>query len=300
MLHEVIHTMVHKTNAHRGIIWVKNGKKKLQPVASAGINIEDVPVQGEITDYHDVLDQIQKRQQFVLRYKDDKDFLKYCPVLTKKEECVLIVPVTNVAILHLVYASREIADEPLANLLTSLSKKLSVAIEACLAHKNIINEVQMRVEADEELKKKTDQLILSEKELQRLYEESEQARKSLLSILEDVTQKEEALRESEQNLRSTLNGTIHTIAATVDARDPYTAGHQKRVADLSAAIASEMHLSDEKVEGIKMAGIIHDLGKIKVPAEILSKPGKLSDLEFQIIQTHPQVGFNLFSANQVS
>ena len=96
-----------------------------------------------------------------------------------------------------------------------------------------------------------------------------------------------------QNLRKTIEGTIHTIAATVEARDPYTAGHQTRVADLATAIASEMHLSKDQVEGIRMAGIIHDLGKINVPAEILSKPGVLNELEFQIIQIHPQVGFDL-------
>jgi PAS domain S-box-containing protein/putative nucleotidyltransferase with HDIG domain len=96
-----------------------------------------------------------------------------------------------------------------------------------------------------------------------------------------------------QNLRKTVEGTIHTIAATVEARDPYTAGHQTRVADLAAAIASEMHLSKNQVEGIRMAGIIHDLGKINIPAEILSKPGKISEIEYKIIQTHPQVGFDL-------
>ena len=96
-----------------------------------------------------------------------------------------------------------------------------------------------------------------------------------------------------QNLKKTVDGTIHTIAATVEARDPYTAGHQTRVADLAAAIATEMHLSREQVEGIRMGGIIHDLGKINVPAEILSKPGKLSELEFNLIKTHPQVGFDL-------
>ena len=95
------------------------------------------------------------------------------------------------------------------------------------------------------------------------------------------------------NLRKTVEGTIYTIAATVEVRDPYTAGHQKRVADLSAAIASEMHLSDEQVEGIKMAGVIHDLGKVNIPAEILSKPGKISELEYEIIKTHTQVGFDL-------
>jgi len=96
-----------------------------------------------------------------------------------------------------------------------------------------------------------------------------------------------------QDLRKTVEGTIHTIAATVETRDPYTASHQKRVADLVAVIAREMKLPDKQVEGIKMAGVIHDLGKIRIPAEILSKPGKLSDLEFNLIKTHPQVGFDL-------
>jgi putative nucleotidyltransferase with HDIG domain len=96
-----------------------------------------------------------------------------------------------------------------------------------------------------------------------------------------------------QNLQKTVDGTIHTIAATVEARDPYTAGHQKRVSDLAAAIATEMHLSEFQIEGIRMTGIIHDLGKIQVPAEILSKPGKISELEYEIIKTHAQVGFNL-------
>jgi len=98
-----------------------------------------------------------------------------------------------------------------------------------------------------------------------------------------------------QNLRKTVDGTIRIVAATVEARDPYTAGHQTRVADLAAAIGKEMHLPKKQVEGIKMAGIVHDLGKIQIPAEILSKPGKLSDLEFNLIKTHPQVGFDLLN-----
>ncbi|MCJ7626397.1 MAG: HD-GYP domain-containing protein, partial [Anaerolineaceae bacterium] len=96
-----------------------------------------------------------------------------------------------------------------------------------------------------------------------------------------------------QELKKTVEGTIHTIAATVEIRDPYTAGHQKRVAELAAAIASEMNLSEHQVEGIRMAGFIHDLGKIQVPAEILSKPGQLSELEFSLIKSHPQVGYDL-------
>jgi len=220
MLHEVIHTMVHKTNAHRGIIWVKNGEEKLQPVASAGINIEDVLAQGEIMDIRDAFNQILKRQQFVLRYKDEKDFLQFCPVLTGNEESVLIVPVTNVAILYLVYASREIADEPLANLLASLSNKLSVAIEACTTHETVIEEIQVREKAEKELTKKTEQLVSSQKELQGLYGESEQARKSLLSILEDVRQKEEALKESESKLNSILSS-IDDLVFVFDQEDRF-------------------------------------------------------------------------------
>ncbi|MBW2737702.1 MAG: PAS domain S-box protein [Deltaproteobacteria bacterium] len=201
MLHKVIHTMVHKTNAHRGIIWVKNGKQELQPVASAGINIEDMLAQGEIKDLQNVLNQIQKNRQFMLKYKNDKDFLRYCPVLTKKEESVLIVPVTNVAI----------ADKPLSNLLAGLSKKLSVAIKACMAHENVIKEIQVREKAEKELTKKTEQLISSQKKLQKLYGESEQARKSLLSILEDVAQKEEALQESEEKYRTLYDSSSGAI-----------------------------------------------------------------------------------------
>jgi len=96
-----------------------------------------------------------------------------------------------------------------------------------------------------------------------------------------------------QNLRKTVEGTIHTIAATVEARDPYTAGHQKRVADLTVAISKEMGLPKDQIESIRMASLIHDLGKINIPAEILSKPGKLNELEFNLIKTHPQNGFDL-------
>jgi PAS domain S-box-containing protein/putative nucleotidyltransferase with HDIG domain len=94
-------------------------------------------------------------------------------------------------------------------------------------------------------------------------------------------------------LQQTMSGIIQTIAMTVEMRDPYTYGHQKRVSDMAAAIAAEMRLSGEQVEGVRTAGIIHDLGKIYVPAEILSKPGKLSPLEFELVKTHSKVGFDL-------
>ncbi|BCK87877.1 hypothetical protein MIZ01_1674 [Sideroxyarcus emersonii] len=94
-------------------------------------------------------------------------------------------------------------------------------------------------------------------------------------------------------LRQSLEQSIQTIASTVEARDPYTAGHQRRVGELAEAISREMGLPDEQINGIHLAAIIHDLGKIHVPAEILSKPGKLTEIEYMLIKTHPQDGYNI-------
>jgi PAS domain S-box-containing protein/putative nucleotidyltransferase with HDIG domain len=108
-------------------------------------------------------------------------------------------------------------------------------------------------------------------------------------MMNDITEK----KESVMQLRSALVKTIRTLAAVVETRDPYTAGHQARVAELARAIAEEMRLDDEKTEGIYMAGIIHDIGKIAVPIEILTKPTKLTMLEFSLIKEHPRVGYDM-------
>jgi putative nucleotidyltransferase with HDIG domain len=83
------------------------------------------------------------------------------------------------------------------------------------------------------------------------------------------------------------------MANAVEVRDPYTAGHQRRVAGLAAAIARELGLNEEQIHGLKLAATIHDLGKLQVPMEILNKPGKLTQLEYQLIQTHVQAGFDI-------
>jgi len=112
----------------------------------------------------------------------------------------------------------------------------------------------------------------------------------------DITERklaEEELKQTLEKLRKALGGTIRAMAATVETRDPYTAGHQKRVTRLARSIAQEMGLSKDTIEGIRMAGIIHDIGKISVPAEILSKPTKLTDMEFNLIKIHPQSGYDI-------
>ena len=103
----------------------------------------------------------------------------------------------------------------------------------------------------------------------------------------------ESLSHNISQLKKVMTGFIQAIALTVESRDPYTAGHQHRVADLAGAIAIEMNLSPNQVECIQMAGIIHDLGKIYIPAEILNKPSRLNELEFTFIKNHPEVAFEI-------
>ncbi len=124
-------------------------------------------------------------------------------------------------------------------------------------------------------------------------------------IARDITQRkqsEEALTHAlllnEQHLalmRSNLLDTVKAIATIVEMRDPYTAGHQVRVAGLAVAIATQMGLGEDQVQGIHLAGVVHDLGKIQIPAEILSKPGKLNAIEYSYIKTHAQAGFDILS-----
>ena len=104
---------------------------------------------------------------------------------------------------------------------------------------------------------------------------------------------EEELQQSFERLRKTLGATVQAIAMVVEARDPYTAGHQKRVASLAHAIAVEMGIEANRIDGLRMAAMIHDIGKISVPAEILSKPTKLTPTEFSLIKVHPQTGYDI-------
>ena len=104
---------------------------------------------------------------------------------------------------------------------------------------------------------------------------------------------EEELKLSYQKLQKAMKSTIQAIALILEKRDPYTSGHQERVTKLACTIAEEINLSPDKIERLYMAGILHDIGKINVPTEILSKPGRLGEIEFTLIKTHPQVGSDI-------
>ncbi|MDW7771839.1 MAG: HD domain-containing phosphohydrolase [Desulfobulbaceae bacterium] len=121
---------------------------------------------------------------------------------------------------------------------------------------------------------------------------------AVVCVLSDITERkktERELKESMLQLRNNLAGTIKAMAMTVETRDPYTAGHQRKTADIARLIGQEMGLPSKQVDGIRMAGVIHDLGKISIPAEILSKPGKICNAEYSLIKFHPKTGYDILN-----
>jgi PAS domain S-box-containing protein/putative nucleotidyltransferase with HDIG domain len=122
-------------------------------------------------------------------------------------------------------------------------------------------------------------------------------RKNVLHcVWRDLTEKkrvEEELQRTLDSLRKAVNTTIQVMVSAIEVRDPYTAGHQIRVTNLARAIATEMGLSQDSIEAIRMAGPIHDIGKLSVPAEILSKPTKLTNIEFALIKEHVRTGYEM-------
>jgi PAS domain S-box-containing protein len=118
----------------------------------------------------------------------------------------------------------------------------------------------------------------------------------VLTVTRDITERKQAekkLNETLSRLRKSIDTTIQSMVSAVEMRDPYTAGHQLRVANLARTIATEMGLAPDKIDGIRMAGSIHDIGKLSIPAEILSKPTKLTEIEFSLIKEHPQNGYEM-------
>ncbi len=118
----------------------------------------------------------------------------------------------------------------------------------------------------------------------------------MVGLQRDITEHkkaEETLREAFGRLQRTLNGTIEALTKMVATRDPYTSSHQRRVADLACAIAKAMGFPEDQIKGIRVAGIIHDIGKISTPMDILSKPARLSKIEFELVKAHPQTAYDI-------
>ncbi len=123
-----------------------------------------------------------------------------------------------------------------------------------------------------------------------------QGKPAILSVARDISDRKKTAEKLEQSLRkleTTIKNTLQAMAKILETRDPYTAGHQQRVAALASAIAKEMKLPSDQVKALNVAALVHDVGKIYVPAEILSRPTKLSESEFALIKTHPTISHDI-------
>ncbi len=154
-------------------------------------------------------------------------------------------------------------------------------------------------------------LGLAEKELMNAYNNLEQqvrvrtaelvtANRALQDAITKHTRTEKKLKQGVERLRESLEKTIMAIAAVAELRDPFTAGHQKRVTKLACAIAEEMGLAHARKTRLRLAGIVHDIGKVQIPTEILIKPIQLSESEFNIIEAHPQIAHDILHGIEFS
>jgi HD-GYP domain-containing protein (c-di-GMP phosphodiesterase class II) len=156
----------------------------------------------------------------------------------------------------------------------------------------ILTIVSKEMEAEDTLKRHHDHL---ENVVQERTVELTKLNRQLQMEIEERKRTQEKLGDSYLQLQQSLDEIVNAMSLTLEERDPYTAGHQRRTTDLSLAIAREMGLPEHETKGLQMAGLIHDMGKISVPGEILSKPGRLNEAELQLIQRHPQVAYDILN-----
>jgi putative nucleotidyltransferase with HDIG domain len=172
-------------------------------------------------------------------------------------------------------------------------KRHLIRANRCQMASLLISTYEDSVLRNKELRRAQNALESLAGDLERKVEERTQALQA--EILEREG-KEIALTESLARLQRAMGQIVRAMVAAMEVRDPYTSGHQRRVAGLAAAIAREMGLPKEDVMGIRMAAMIHDLGKIAIPLDILNKPGKISDIEFALIKTHAKVGYDILKS----
>jgi putative nucleotidyltransferase with HDIG domain len=170
-----------------------------------------------------------------------------------------------------------LAAPPILYTLLRLSQKLG------LAEKELINAYNS---LERQVRLRTAELVTANRQLQ--------------DAIAKRTQTEKKLKKGVERLKKSLEKSIIAIAAVTEIRDPFTAGHQKRVTELACAIAEEMGLSRGRRERLRLAAMVHDVGKVNIPTEILIKPFQLSEAEFNIIEAHPQIGHDILDGIEFS
>lgn len=155
---------------------------------------------------------------------------------------------------------------------------------------NLLFAYEIAIQRNRDLKK-------AQKDLRAFNEHLEEKVKEKMAafVAESVERQrvDDELQFNLEKLQRTFQETVHALASASEKRDPYTAGHQQRVAELACGIAKNMGLHVDQIEGIRVASLLHDIGKVSIPAEILNRPGTLADIEFSIIKNHPQHGFDI-------
>lgn len=131
------------------------------------------------------------------------------------------------------------------------------------------------------------------------YRDKEGKVTGVIGLSKDITvqrKSEQKLKQTYRRLKKTMDATIDTMSKIIEAKDPYTSNHQHRVCQLAVPLAQELNLAEDKIEGIRIASLIHDIGKIGLPTEILSKPTTLTDIEFSLIKGHSQIGYDILKS----
>ncbi|MGD0020700.1 MAG: PAS domain S-box protein [Smithellaceae bacterium] len=191
----------------------------------------------------------------------------------------------------------ELAQVPLERQVTpdSMQRMQDLMLEHLTAENLTDKNKELNVTGEFEFYRKNGDIFWDEMNIS-LLRDTDGKPTGFLTVGRDITERkraEEERKQSFERMRKALRATVQAISLTVEMKDPYTSGHQRRVSDLARAIATEMGLSADRRDFIRTAATIHDIGKIAIPSEILSKPTKLTDLEFSLIKTHAQAGYDI-------
>lgn len=195
------------------------------------------------------------------------------------------------------YTPEEAVAQTFEQVMTPESLKLSAQVfeeEMKLEASGTADPDRIRIVTIEQYRK-DGSIVLMENYLSFMRDEAKKP-VGIISVSRDITERRQAevkLQQTLERLEKAIGATIQVMVSAIETRDPYTAGHQTRSADLAKAIAMEMGLPQDKIDGIRIAGSIHDIGKLSVPTEILSKPTKLTDLEFSFIKEHSRIGYEI-------
>lgn len=272
--------------------FVKDDIKKLQPLANAAaIALENARL------FEDVRKEITERKQAEENMKNIKDELQ---MILDSVPALIIYKDTEGRIVRTNKTNADIFGIPVKDMIGKTTEELFPKEQA------------------KKMRKDDQEVIISGKAKKNIiepfstpdgirwqtidkipYKDKEGKVTGVIGFAKDITvqrKSEQKLKQTYQRLKKTMDATIDTMSRIIEAKDPYTSGHQHRVCQLAIRIAQEMKLPKDKIEGIRIASLIHDIGKIALPAEILSKPTRLADIEFSLIKGHSQIGSDILKS----